>query len=77
MSQRRSSNEETPQRRAQRLRRECQGRPNAGACAGYAGPPARQCRTSHKYETPAQRDERLFCECRGRPNAGVCSGYTR
>ena len=27
--------EESPQVRAQRLKRECKGRPNAGMCAGY------------------------------------------
>lgn len=27
--------EESPQVRAQRLKRECRGRPNAGICAGY------------------------------------------
>ncbi len=27
--------EESPQARAQRLKRECKGRPNAGMCAGY------------------------------------------
>lgn len=27
---------ETPARRDQRLHRECKGRPNAGACLGYA-----------------------------------------
>ncbi|MFZ4286789.1 hypothetical protein [Variovorax sp. HJSM1_2] len=26
---------ETPKQRDKRLRRECKGRPNAGACAGY------------------------------------------
>ena len=28
--------EESPQERAQRLLRECKGRPNAGACEGFA-----------------------------------------
>ena len=27
---------ESPQQRDQRLKRECKGRPNAGACLGYA-----------------------------------------
>lgn len=27
--------EESPQARAQRLKRECKGRPNAGMCAGH------------------------------------------
>jgi hypothetical protein len=27
--------EESPQARAQRLKRECKGRPNAGMCTGY------------------------------------------
>jgi hypothetical protein len=27
--------EESPQARAQRLKRECKGRPNAGMCSGY------------------------------------------
>lgn len=31
----RSSSEETPAERDRRLYRECQGRPNSGACAGY------------------------------------------
>lgn len=31
----RSSSEETLAQRDRRLYRECQGRPNAGACAGY------------------------------------------
>lgn len=31
----RSSSEETRAERDRRLYRECQGRPNAGACAGY------------------------------------------
>ena len=39
----RSSSQETPAQRDQRLYRECQGRPNAGACAGYTQkPPARR-----------------------------------
>lgn len=29
------SSEETPAQRDKRLRRECKGRPNAGACLGY------------------------------------------
>ena len=32
----RSSSEETAAERDRRLYRECQGRPNSGACAGYA-----------------------------------------
>lgn len=32
----RSSSEETTAERDRRLYRECQGRPNSGACAGYA-----------------------------------------
>ena len=32
----RSGSEETPSERDRRLYRECQGRPNSGACAGYA-----------------------------------------
>lgn len=32
----RSSSEESQRERDQRLRRECRGRPNAGACLGYA-----------------------------------------
>lgn len=32
----RSPSEETPAQRAKRLTRECKGRPNAGACLGYA-----------------------------------------
>lgn len=32
----RSSSEETQRERDQRLRRECRGRPDAGACLGYA-----------------------------------------
>lgn len=35
----RSSSEETPAQRDRRLYRECQGRPNAGACAGYTQKP--------------------------------------
>ncbi|CAM4075403.1 PsiF repeat-containing protein [Comamonas aquatilis] len=35
----RSSSEETPAERDRRLYRECQGRPNAGACAGYTHKP--------------------------------------
>lgn len=35
----RSSSEETPAERDRRLYRECQGRPNAGACAGYTQRP--------------------------------------
>ena len=31
----RSSSEETPSERDRRLHRECQGKPNSGACAGY------------------------------------------
>jgi hypothetical protein len=31
----RSSSEESPKAREQRLRRECRGRPDAGACLGY------------------------------------------
>ncbi len=31
-----SSSEESPQARDKRLLRECKGRPNAGACLGYA-----------------------------------------
>lgn len=39
----RSSSEETPAERDRRLYRECQGRPNAGACAGYTQkPPSRR-----------------------------------
>ena len=34
----RSSSEETPAERDRRLSRECRGRPNAGACLGYARP---------------------------------------
>lgn len=34
----RSSSEETTAERDRRLYRECQGRPNSGACAGYAYP---------------------------------------
>ncbi|MCU0942142.1 MAG: hypothetical protein MUE35_06310 [Hydrogenophaga sp.] len=30
--------EESPAARATRLRRECKGRPNAGACLGHASP---------------------------------------
>lgn len=32
----RSPSEETPNQRGKRLTRECKGRPNAGACLGYA-----------------------------------------
>ncbi|HEY0200132.1 MAG TPA: hypothetical protein VGC24_00390 [Burkholderiaceae bacterium] len=32
----RSSSDESRQERERRLQRECQGRPNAGACLGYA-----------------------------------------
>lgn len=35
----RSSSEESPEQRDRRLYRECQGRHNAGACAGYTAPP--------------------------------------
>ncbi len=35
----RSSSEESPEQRDKRLYRECQGRHNAGACAGYTRPP--------------------------------------
>ena len=35
----RSGSEETPEQRDRRLYRECQGRHNAGACAGYTQPP--------------------------------------
>lgn len=39
----RSSSEETSAERDRRLYRECQGRPNSGACAGYTRqPPSRQ-----------------------------------
>lgn len=39
----RSSSEESPEQRDKRLYRECQGRHNAGACAGYTGqPPGRR-----------------------------------
>lgn len=39
----RSSSEETSAERDRRLYRECQGRPNSGACAGYTQhPPSRQ-----------------------------------
>ncbi|MFT3720063.1 hypothetical protein [Pseudorhodoferax sp.] len=31
-----SSSQESPRERERRLLRECKGRPNAGACAGYA-----------------------------------------
>lgn len=31
-----SASEEKPAERAQRLKRECKGRPNAGMCAGFA-----------------------------------------
>ncbi len=31
-----SGSEETPRERERRLLRECKGRPNAGACSGYA-----------------------------------------
>lgn len=34
----RSSTEETTAARDRRLHRECKGRPNAGACLGYAKP---------------------------------------
>lgn len=34
----RSSSEESPAERDRRLYRECQGRPNSGACAGYTQP---------------------------------------
>lgn len=37
----RSSSEETTAERDRRLYRECQGRPNSGACAGYTQPPPR------------------------------------
>lgn len=41
-TQRRSS-DESPEQRDKRLYRECQGRHNAGACAGYTGqPPGRR-----------------------------------
>jgi hypothetical protein len=36
----RSSSEETRLERDRRLYRECQGRPNSGACAGYAQSPS-------------------------------------
>lgn len=36
----RSSSEESAAERDRRLYRECQGRPNSGACAGYTGKPA-------------------------------------
>lgn len=36
----RSSSEETRAERDRRLYRECQGRPNAGACAGYTQKPS-------------------------------------
>ncbi|MDR2299545.1 MAG: hypothetical protein LBE30_14540 [Comamonas sp.] len=35
----RSSSEETTAERERRLYRECQGRPNSGACSGYAQKP--------------------------------------
>lgn len=35
----RSNSEESPAERDRRLYRECQGRPNSGACAGYTKPP--------------------------------------
>lgn len=35
----RSSSEESTTERDRRLYRECQGRPNSGACAGYAQKP--------------------------------------
>lgn len=35
MRTQRSSSEESPKEREQRLRRECRGRPDAGACLGY------------------------------------------
>lgn len=39
----RSSSEETSAERDRRLYRECQGRPNSGACAGYTqAPPSRR-----------------------------------
>lgn len=39
----RSSSDESPEQRDKRLYRECQGRHNAGACAGYTGqPPGRR-----------------------------------
>lgn len=39
----RSSSEESSLERDRRLYRECQGRPNSGACAGYTqSPPARR-----------------------------------
>lgn len=39
----RSSSEESPAQRDRRLYRECQGRPNSGACAGYTQrPPSKQ-----------------------------------
>lgn len=31
-----SSSQETPAAKTRRLQRECKGRPNAGACLGYA-----------------------------------------
>ncbi|OYD52178.1 hypothetical protein CBY09_01430 [Acidovorax kalamii] len=34
----RSPSEESPAARDRRLHRECKGRPNAGACLGYAKP---------------------------------------
>lgn len=33
-----SPSEESPATREKRLKRECQGRPNAGACLGFASP---------------------------------------
>lgn len=33
-----SPSEETPAERERRMRRECKGRPNAGACLGYTRP---------------------------------------
>lgn len=35
----RNNSEESTAERERRLYRECQGRPNSGACAGYAYPP--------------------------------------
>lgn len=43
LAQTRSSSEESAAERDRRLYRECQGRPNSGACSGYAyKPPGRQ-----------------------------------
>lgn len=39
MQNSRSSSEETSAERDRRLYRECQGRPNSGACAGFTQPP--------------------------------------